>query len=220
MYLSKIEIRPDGANDPLLWRRLSEPYEFHRLLWDCFSDGPERNRDFIYRQEGRQAYSISQRPPHKPGPGWRVEQKTFSPRLKAGDHLRFILRANPVVSRRDDNGKQHRCDLVMDAKTSLKKQGVPREKWPSQAEMARDAGLAWMRAREKANGYKLHEESFTAEGYRQLRFPKKGHRVSIAVLDLGGLLEVSQPERFVAMLSKGLGPAKGFGCGLMLVKRA
>lgn len=220
MYLSKIEIRPEGARDPLLWRRLCEPYEFHRILWDCFSDGPERKRDFIYRQEGRRAYAVSRRPPKRPGPGWSVQDKPFAPRLQSGERLRFMLRANPVVSRRDQNGRQSRCDLVMDAKTALKKQSVPKDEWPSQADMAREAGLAWMRAREQANGFILHEESFMADGYRQLRFPKKNHQVCIAVLELGGSLEVSDPERFVAMLGRGLGPAKGFGCGLMLVRRA
>jgi len=30
---------------------------------------------------------------------------------------------------------------------------------------------------------------------------------------------VTEPERFVEALSAGLGKAKGFGCGLMLVRR-
>ena len=34
-----------------------------------------------------------------------------------------------------------------------------------------------------------------------------------------GLLQVDNPEELVAMLKNGIGPAKGFGCGLMLVKR-
>ena len=97
MFLSRIELDPAAAGETSLWKRFYEPYEFHRLLWGCFSDSPERERDFIYRQEGRRAYALSRREPVSPGRGWLVESKPFSPRLKQGQRLRFLLRANPVV---------------------------------------------------------------------------------------------------------------------------
>jgi CRISPR system Cascade subunit CasE len=34
-----------------------------------------------------------------------------------------------------------------------------------------------------------------------------------------GLLRVTDGNAFVSLLKNGLGPAKAFGCGLMLVKR-
>jgi CRISPR system Cascade subunit CasE len=33
-----------------------------------------------------------------------------------------------------------------------------------------------------------------------------------------GVIEVQQPEKLAELLRKGIGPAKAFGCGLMLVR--
>jgi CRISPR system Cascade subunit CasE len=38
-------------------------------------------------------------------------------------------------------------------------------------------------------------------------------------VELTGELTVKDPERFLAMIHKGIGPAKAFGCGLMLIRR-
>lgn len=220
MFISRMEITPKAASQPEMWRHIADPYQFHRLLWQSFSDTPQRRRDFIYRQEGRTAYVLSHRPPLSAIPGWRLEHKVFAPKLAKGQRLGFVLRANPVVSRRDENGRQHRHDLVMETKTKLKNQGTPPEHWPNGAELARQAGLQWLSARGGANGFSLDEASMRADGYRQMSFPKKGRKVSISVLDLSGWLTVEDPDAFLEMVVKGIGPAKGFGCGLMLIRRA
>ena len=54
--------------------------------------------------------------------------------------------------------------------------------------------------------------------YSQERTAVKGIRYS--TVDFQGLLQITDPQRFKAMLFKGLGPSKAFGCGLMLVRRA
>jgi CRISPR system Cascade subunit CasE len=60
------------------------------------------------------------------------------------------------------------------------------------------------------------------DGYIQHRFvkPKKKQMVQISTLDFTGLLTVTDPERFTTALFNGIGPAKGFGCGLMMVRPA
>ncbi|MBE0437199.1 MAG: type I-E CRISPR-associated protein Cas6/Cse3/CasE, partial [Methylomicrobium sp.] len=60
------------------------------------------------------------------------------------------------------------------------------------------------------------------DGYRQHRFLKrKGNKqVSLSTLEFNGLLTVTDPNLFIKTLYTGIGPAKGFGCGLMLVRRA
>jgi CRISPR system Cascade subunit CasE len=40
------------------------------------------------------------------------------------------------------------------------------------------------------------------------------------VLDFEGVLEVTDPVRFLAALANGFGRARAFGCGLMLIRRA
>ncbi|MGB0732927.1 MAG: type I-E CRISPR-associated protein Cas6/Cse3/CasE [Pontibacterium sp.] len=49
---------------------------------------------------------------------------------------------------------------------------------------------------------------------------EKGSKAKYYSVELQGRLRVMDPERFSLMLSKGIGPSKSFGCGLMLVKPA
>jgi CRISPR system Cascade subunit CasE len=91
---------------------------------------------------------------------------------------------------------------------------------------ATDSALeAWLTRKGTANGFKLiHDEKrgglrFQAEGYRWHALPQKGRTAGFSSVDFEGLVEVTDPELFVNALYKGIGPAKGFGCGLMLVKR-
>jgi CRISPR system Cascade subunit CasE len=39
------------------------------------------------------------------------------------------------------------------------------------------------------------------------------------VLDISGVLEVHDPDRFLLRLAQGFGRARAFGCGLMLIRR-
>jgi CRISPR system Cascade subunit CasE len=49
---------------------------------------------------------------------------------------------------------------------------------------------------------------------------KRGSPLSIGVLDIEGVLEVSDPDLLLTSIIQGFGRAKAFGCGLMLLKRA
>jgi CRISPR system Cascade subunit CasE len=60
------------------------------------------------------------------------------------------------------------------------------------------------------------------DGYSQHRLYKnKGCKpVELSTLEFNGILTVTDPATFVEKcLFTGIGPAKGFGCGLMLAKR-
>jgi CRISPR system Cascade subunit CasE len=58
------------------------------------------------------------------------------------------------------------------------------------------------------------------DGYARRRVPREGEAaVRFSTLDLDGVLEVTEPEAFVAAVRRGFGKAKAFGCGLMLLRR-
>ena len=66
-------------------------------------------------------------------------------------------------------------------------------------------------------------EAVRADGYRQYEFSKRAGKqpVRLSTVDFTGILVVANPSCFLQdALCRGLGPAKGFGCGLMLVRRA
>ena len=65
------------------------------------------------------------------------------------------------------------------------------------------------------------ERAVRVLGYHTLRIGRGGSApMRVGVLDMEGVLEVRDPERFTAALCTGFGRARAFGCGLMLVRRA
>jgi CRISPR system Cascade subunit CasE len=109
----------------------------------------------------------------------------------------------------------------MEEKQRLKAGGVLRAEWPLEAELVQEAGGAWVRARSEKAGFRVH--AVRADGYRQHQFFKRGGgpAVRLSTMDFTGILEVVDSAVFFReALCRGFGPAKGFGCGLMLIRRA
>ena len=75
-------------------------------------------------------------------------------------------------------------------------------------------------ARAEKYGFAINLDQIRADGYRQHRFFKKrGSRpVQFSTLEFNGTLTVIKPDVFMTALYKGIGPAKAFGCGMLLVK--
>ena len=226
MFLSRIRLRPDAAGKHEFWEAMGSEYQAHHMVWDLFTDSPDRERDFLYRVEEAEGlptiYSVCEREPVNRGGMWTIQTKPYDPVLRSGQQLAFVLRANPVRTKCDEKGKHHRHDVVMEAKTLLKQQGRPREEWPPEPEIVQQAGFAWLAMKGEANGFSVTAGDVRADGYIQRRFRKrKGrHDISLSTVDYTGILTVVDPERFKAVLYEGIGPAKGFGCGLMMVRPA
>ena len=225
MYFSRIRLRPD-ANTGALARQLCETgsYREHQILWQLFGDDPDANRDFLFRRDDHngwpQFFIVSQRTPADQNNIWQIDQQQYQPKLHNGQKLAFNLRANPVITRKNSTGKSKRHDLVMD----LKKQSGWKETSICDRnplyELVQQAGETWLSSRLEKNGAKL--EALNAEGYIQHQAHKKGSTKPIrySTLDLAGTLSVTDPEAFTQTLYQGLGPAKAFGCGLLLVRKA
>ncbi len=222
MYMSRLSLTGREAKRVLA----GGEYKHHQALWALFSDSPERRRDFVYRrmdgEPGLAFLAVSVRPPSDPSGAWVVETKEYTPLLYPGDRLRFSLRANPVRTGRNANGKPARFDVVMDRKTALREKGLKSMEMPSQAQIAQEAGVDWITSRQEKIGLEVEPNGLRADGYRILEMPRgrgKG-KVRIATLDFEGVCRVVDPGRLHKALFVGIGPAKAFGCGLLLIKRA
>jgi CRISPR system Cascade subunit CasE len=118
--------------------------------------------------------------------------------------------------------KRVRHDVVMAAKIRLGWKDIPADERPSLAHVAAEAGAAWLRNRQEALGCDIDYKDLWVDGYRQHRlFKRNRHQpINFSTLDFTGILTVDEPNIFVKeCLFTGIGPAKGFGCGLMLVRR-
>ncbi len=223
MFLSKIHLAPDAVHRDDLWRDLTTPYGVHQAVWRLFGDAPDRDRDFLYRLERGvnppRLWSLSERVPVSPDGLWTIESKEFRPVLQVGDLLRFSLRVNPVVTR-----LKKRHDVVMDAKTKLGWKDLPAAQRPREAELVHEAASAWLVRRGERHGFTIEQETLRVDGYETHRFAKpnedRKQAVAITTCDFEGVLRVLEPEALLAAVRQGIGPAKGFGCGLMLLRRA
>jgi CRISPR system Cascade subunit CasE len=222
-YLHRIRLK-SGLDLARLAKGLpSDAYGEHKLLWQLFSEGAE-HRDFLFRREQQGHwpffYVLSRRQPNDRKNLWDIDTKPFEPKLAPGERLVFVLRANPVrVRKLDDdrsNKKRRRDDVVADLK---KRQYPDQEQRPPLAAIVREAGEQWLTERAGKSGFQV--ESVCADGYRQQRFYKAGSEkpIFLSTLDYSGILRIVDAERFTEKLVQGIGPAKAFGCGLMLVRR-
>ncbi|WP_031435839.1 type I-E CRISPR-associated protein Cas6/Cse3/CasE [Methylobacter tundripaludum] len=226
MYLSRVNVLAEQP-DQLAKILKADHYELHRLLWLLFPEHKENDpRDFLFRRDESKGFPVFYvQSSIKPSPLagiLAVESKEFNPQLKAGDKLRFSLRANAVrkskfVGGDETNSAQYaRHDVVIHLKKSLLAQGIAKEDLPDQAELEQQAGECWLKKKAEKNGFKL--VSVIADGYQQHHFKKRG--IKISTLDFQGVLEVTEPELFIRdALYKGIGPAKAFGCGLLSLAR-
>ncbi|MEQ1715678.1 MAG: type I-E CRISPR-associated protein Cas6/Cse3/CasE [Hyphomicrobium sp.] len=193
-----------------------------------FQDIPDAKRDFLWRDEGDGKYMIlSPRPPTDPHHLFDLETKSFAPALSPGDRLSFVLRANPVVARKEARTAQvlerhggrargQKVDIVMDALKSVR----PQQRASQRDAIAAKAGTDWLEKQGLASGFSLASPPLI-DGYAQQPVERrKGRAAGFSVLNMSGVLEVSDPQAFLARLSKGFGSAKAFGNGLMLIRRA
>ena len=156
---------------------------------------------------------------------WAVQSKPYAPELQAGQWLHFDLRANPVVTRPLADGRSARHDVVMQEKTRLlKDRGLSIwADWrtpdrPPLADLVQGCGSAWLQARSEGLGIHLDLETLRADGYEQHR--GKADKLSISTIDFSGRFKVVDPEALRDALFGGVGHAKAFGCGLLLVRPA
>jgi len=220
MFMSRVSLRSDANNLKAVARLMAGGgYRIHQALWRLFGDDPDAERSFLYQQQTDSSVPtflmVSEHPPEDRDGLWRVESKPYRPQLEPGQRLGFSLRVSPIVSRRDTSGRQRRHDVVMD----LKRQYPNPQERPAQPDLVQKASWQWLENRHDRLGFAVEQDSFLAEGYRQHELAKPGHKVRFSTVDLQGVLTVTDPERMLAALYGGIGPAKAFGCGLMLVRR-
>ena len=221
MFISKVQLRSDAQDRRKYWDLIKDSYQIHSLVWDLFGDDPEQKRDFLFRTQENGSLPeflvVSEREPVNQHAVWDIVTKEYLPRLMKGQRLSFILRANPVVKRKDESGKQSKHDVVMDYKIRLRNE---ENVSASLVEIVQNAGFVWLSTRAEEYGFLVKEGEIIADGYRQHSFRKrKGSNViQFSTLEFSGLLEVLDADMFLKTLYNGIGSGKGFGCGMMLVK--
>lgn len=225
-WLSRVTPRPDVTYCQLVDLGALDPYGQHQALWKLFDVAKKDRTDraeFLFRTESKNRlpafYLLSQRQPLDHAGLWDIESKPYQPDIQVGNRLAFKLRVNPVVTRAGEAGsRSKRHDVVMDAKRQMNWKHLPEGQRPTLASLAQKAGETWLQARAERLGCKFDDAAVRADGYLTWR-KHSAKSIELSMLDLEGCLTIVDPARFTDALLKGVGPAKGFGCGLLLVRR-
>ncbi|GJD65409.1 type I-E CRISPR-associated protein Cas6/Cse3/CasE [Methylobacterium frigidaeris] len=170
LFLSRVRLR--HAPDTAALARLLLPEDDeariaagHRLIWSLFADHPDRERDFLWREDGGSAWQrttflvLSAREPSGGGGLFEVESKPFAPALSAGQALRFRLRAAPSFSvpskTRGERGK--RVDPVwheMKKDEHRLKTLLPDDRQKLRLEIERDVLSGWLARQGRESGFR------------------------------------------------------------------
>ena len=227
VYLSRARLKRDASVNalaPLLLGKIGRggptQQPGHHLVWSLFADGPDRRRDFLWREMDPGVFLVlsSRQPEDRHGLFEIAEPQLFTPALEPGDRLGFSLRANPVIRRRDPSRRHSvKHDVVMDALRPRPKG----DRSDHRRAAVHEQGLAWLERQSESAGFTFDPQCVRVDGYEQLRVSRQGSAaMSFSTLDFEGLLTVSDPGAFLPGIVRGFGAAKAYGCGLMLIRRA
>ena len=206
MFLSRIEIP---------WEFARNPYNFHRQLWRLFpgeeketrSNGEESRQGFLFRIEdnptGRPARLLvqSRRAPETASELIVVGTREFQPQPVAGQRLAFLLTANPVKT-------------IIDTQREVK-QGKQSEK--CRVPLIKEEDQREWIARKLASAGEIEAASILPHAPIHFRKGNRGGKLATATFD--GVIQVRDPIALTSFLENGIGHAKAFGCGLLLVRR-
>ncbi|MBI4655194.1 MAG: type I-E CRISPR-associated protein Cas6/Cse3/CasE [Elusimicrobia bacterium] len=189
MFLTKVAIN---------WQSAKNPYEIHRVLWTMFPDMPESSRPFLFRVEfqktGLPSFVLMQSglKPQKPSQKTVMEYKVkeFKPVFEVGQKFKFLLRVNPT-KRLINNGC--RVPFIRD-----------------------DEQIKWLKDKLSDS---VNLSALVIKSKNNLYFLKGVHPGKILTVTFEGVLEIKNQKSFEDLFKKGVGHAKGFGCGMLSLAR-
>lgn len=204
-WLAKMLIEPELATRQRL--QLTDGYAWHQIAWQAFPSLDERPRTFLSRLDSApDGYALMllskvhrpERPEWCPEECWAV--KPITPAFLQHRNYRFDLRANPT-----------RKVVKLDANGQPTKNG--RRKPLTRIDEQTD----WLQRKAMESGFTIVDAPEIGFCQDQVFRKHSEHGVHTGVR-FRGVLEVTDPPRFEEAFYKGIGSAKGFGFGMLLLR--
>jgi CRISPR system Cascade subunit CasE len=195
-------------------RGLIDSYAWHQALWDCFPNEPDKKRDFLTRIDEHQGYFsawlLAQSEPVLPS--WCSEHmyriRKIAPTFLTHRFYAFDLRANPIHAQvqRDENGRP----LL---KSNGKRKSSKRVPITDEYELR-----SWLERKASTGGFRIDDSHPVEIGcVTENYFSQKGNKAWHGGVQFRGTLEVTDQKLFEETYYSGIGGAKGFGFGLLLL---
>jgi CRISPR system Cascade subunit CasE len=188
--------------------RLRDNYDWHQAAWKAFPGRDGNPRNFLMRLD-RQAdcFRLLIVSPIKPvRPEWCPDDpeswktKAIPETYFKHGRYAFQLCANPTrkVSKERPDG-------------SITKNG---RRVPIQT---RDELVAWIKRKGEAGAFVVEENTLRAFPRGREFFKKNGMQGLHSAVEFQGILNVTDPAKFYETFSRGVGSAKAFGFGLLMI---
>lgn len=202
-WLIRMEVDAETAFS----KKIVDSYAWHQRLWECFPGEPERKRDFLTRideLEGAfRVWVLAKRKPIRPDwcPAEGFVIKEIASSFLSHSFYAFDLRANPTkcISERHSDGT------------------MPRHGKRHPLVKPEDLRV-WIDRKGQTGGFRIVDHKPLEIGPMVGHdFPSKEQRAYHGGVQFRGVLEVTDPAKFIETYSSGIGSAKGFGFGLLLL---
>jgi CRISPR system Cascade subunit CasE len=212
VHLTRFEINPHRRDAR---RMLSSPQSLHAGVLAAFPASrstPADGRILWRLDEGAHdhlLYIVSPTEPDlthlvesigRPTYGWQTrDYGPFLDKMAAGDRWAFRIRANPVHS-----------TPAADAHSRGKRL----------AHVTAEQQTEWFLRQAQRNGFSIVDGTAGApdlllRSRRTLRFERRGRTITLSTALFEGTLRVEDPAALRTALVSGIGPGKGYGCGLL-----
>lgn len=204
MHLTQIKLDvPTAAR-----LQIRDVYDWHQRVWQCFPGRDGRQRDFLTRldrqSEGFRLLVVSPAEPVRPSwcpttyESWKV--KLIPDKYLRCHQYAFQLRANPTkkVAAQNTDG-------------TFKKNGR-REPLRKREDL-----VLWINRKGQEGGFLVDEKTLCTFSQGREYFDKNGMRGLHSAVEFQGRLTVNSPKAFYDVFRHGIGPAKAFGFGLLVI---
>lgn len=193
------------ANYDVARSRVKDRYAWHQKLWKFFPDvEPSAEREFLWRIDRKESATVvwilSERRPQLPENWGRWATKEVAESFLTHERYEFALCANPTVMR-----------VVRLEDGSRRKNGR------RTAISGLDELKEWLKNKGTENGFEL-EQTLCEPPTLEYFYKSNEKRGVHSAAEFRGVLRVVDREKFSVAWERGVGPAKGFGFGLLLLK--
>jgi CRISPR system Cascade subunit CasE len=191
--------------------RLRDSYDWHQAVWKAFPGREDDRRDFLTRldpsREGFRLLIVSSTEPVRPDwsppdpESWQT--KSIPEAYFTRSRYAFQLCANPTKK-----------------VTKLAPDGNPTKNGRRVPLGTREELVAWLGRKGSQGGFSVDEDTLRCFPRGREYFEKNGHCGLHSAVEFQGMLTVNEPTKFHESFTHGIGPAKAFGFGLLVIAPA
>jgi CRISPR system Cascade subunit CasE len=190
-YLTRIAIDKTQAAR----HHFVDGYAWHQALWRAFPGCDGAPREFLFRvDDAARHFRVLLLSPELPVlQQWgRWETKRVADTFLEHDSYRFQLKANPTMRRSSDRRR-----LAIYQEDRLRE---------------------WLERKAMDSGFEPIENTLVVGAPTDETFVRNGRRGKHVAVDFAGALRVTGREAFRDAFTKGIGSAKAFGFGLLMLQ--